>query len=833
MKKILLSFIAFAFATSSMLAQPVIIQQPVNQNVIWASNATFSVMTTGVWPLTYQWQMNGTNLPNGIITTVAGNGITSSIGDGGSALIASLNAPSSLALDSAGNIFIADTGNDCVRKLGTNGIITRFAGSGAVGFSGDGDNATKASLNYPFGLAVDPIGNVFIADLKNNRIRKVDTNGIISTVSGGLAFPTGIVLDGVGNLFIADQSHHLIRKMDTNDILTTVAGNGNSGYAGDGGAATNANLSFPTGVAVDAVGELFIADYNNNVIRKVDTNGLISTFAGNGTGLLYSGGVATNVMLSSPANVWADASGNLFFPNRYSNLINKVDTSGIITIVAGNGGGGFHGDGGFATNAAIYLPEGAVTDAGGNLFIADTVNNRIRKVDTNGIITTIAGTGFTNYLGDGTAAISSPLNLPVGVAPDTLGNFFVVDKNLQRIRRVDVNGIITTIAGTGTSGFNGDNRPAITAQLNNPASMAIDSVGNLFIADQSNHRIRKVGTNGFIQTVAGNGTASFFGDGSAATNANLNSPAGIAVDIAGNLFIADTSNQRIRKVDAFGIITTIAGTNATGYSGDGGLAITNRLNNPTGVAVDAVGNLFIADTSNQRIRKVSTNGIITTVAGTNGIGSFSGDGGLAVTNHLNNPTGVAVDSIGTLFIADQNNDRIRRVGTNGIITTITGNGSSTYSGDGGLAANATVCLPIGVAVDVAGNLYIADEHNLRIRKVVYADKPFLTLINNNTNNVGNYSVIITSASGSVTSSVVSLNLQLPPIVPTFTAIDGIYNFTWSAVSNVTYQLQCTTNLAMPIWQNLGSPITATNGTVSASDISGTDAQRFYRVQLVQ
>jgi len=333
---------------------------------------------------------------------------------------------------------------------------------------------------------------------------------------------------------------------------------------------------------------------------------------------------------------------------------------GDITTIAGDGTAGFSGDSGPATSAQLNAPVGVAVDAAGNLFIADKENHRIRKVDTAGVITTIAGDGTAGFSGDGSAATSAQLNRPYGVAVDAAGNLFIAELNNNRIRKVDTAGIITTVAGDGTAAYGGDNGAATAAQLFVPLGVAVDAAGNLFIAGTGSQRIRKVDTAGIITTVAGDGTAGFSGDGSAATSAQLNAPVGVAVDAAGNLFIVDKDNQRIRKVDTAGVITTIAGDGTQGSSGDGGLATAAQLNDPNGVAVDAAGNLFIADYRNERIRKVDTAGIITTIAG-DGTSGFSGDDGAATAAQLNRPIGVGVDVAGNLFIADKDNSRIRKV----------------------------------------------------------------------------------------------------------------------------------------------------------------------------
>jgi sugar lactone lactonase YvrE len=316
-----------------------------------------------------------------------------------------------------------------------------------------------------------------------------------------------------------------------------------------------------------------------------------------------------------------------------------------------------------------------VVDTVGNLYIADTSNNRIRKVDTNGVITTFAGNGMAAFAGDGGPAVNASLSAPSSVALDTVGNLYIADTSNNRVRKVDPNGVITTLAGNGMATFAGDGGLAVNASLSAPSNVALDTVGNLYIADTSN-RIRKVNTNGAITTFAGNGMAAFAGDNGLAVNASLNFPMGIAVDANGSLYIADTANSRIRKVDTTGLITTFAGNGTLGYGGDGGPAVNATLNGPRGVAFDTAGNLYIADTGNNRVRKVDTNGLIITLAG-NGMAAFAGDGGPALNASLNAPTAIAVDNTGNLYIGDATDNRIREVKSL-VITTAVGSGVNSY-----------------------------------------------------------------------------------------------------------------------------------------------------------
>jgi hypothetical protein len=720
---------------------------------------------------------------SGTITTVAGNGAGGFSGDGGQAASSSLCYPASLVTDAAGDLYISDSCNQRIRKVDTSGTITTVAGNGGNGFSGDGGPATSASMSGPYGITFDSTGNLYFVDQGNNRIRKIDTSGIITTVAGNgtlgysgdggpatsasLGYPTGVVFDASGNFYISDLQNSRIRKVDTTGTISTFAGNGLYGYSGDGGPATSASLSKPQGVGIDSAGTLYISDQGNYRLREVNTSGTITTLAGNGTPVyLGDGGPATAAGLAGPAGLAFDAAGDLYIADQGNQRIRKVDTSRTITTVAGNGTYGLSGDGGSATGANLANPAAVAFDAAGNLYIADQANNRIRKVnasgtiatvvgggpapgfsematsaavspdgsiasdgkgnryigsagrvlkvDTGGMLIVVAGDGTSAYSGDGGPATSAGFSV-TGVAVDTAGNLYIADTYNYRVRKVDTSGTITTVAGNGTSGYSGDGGPATSASLSYCGySVAVDTAGNLYIADPCNYRVRKVDASGTITTVAGTGVDAYYGDGGAATSAFLTYPSGVAVDVAGNLYIADLYSERIRKVDASGIITTVAGNGTPGYSGDGGPATSASLSYPAGVAVDTGGNLYIVDPGNIRIRKVDTSGTISTVAG-NGTSGYSGDGGPATSASLTYPTGVGVDTGGNVYIAD--NYRVREVDANGVITTFAGNGTYTFGGDGGAAVNADLYRPTGVAFDVAGDMYIADAGNQRIRKV--------------------------------------------------------------------------------------------------------------------
>jgi len=659
------------------------------------------------------------------ISTLAGGALPLNIPGTAASL-----SPGYVAADPAGNLFFVDR-NTVLRLDAATGILTRAAGDGTTGFSGDNGPAASAQLYFPTGIAVDSAGNLYIADTNNNRIRRV-SNGVIATVAGNgfsgfggdnglatsarLANPAAVAVDSAGNLYIADTYNNRIRRV-SNGVIATVAGNGLSGFSGDNGPAVNAQMNRPYGLAVDSTGNLYIADTENQRIRKV-SNGAIATIAGNGTaGFSGDSGPAIGAMLATPIGIAVDLASDLYIVDRDNNRIRKV-ANGAITTAAGNGTPGFSGDNGPAANAQLSNPIGVAVDALGNLYIADSYNQRIRKV-TDGAITTVAG-GGTPICGNG-PALSCQFVDPFDIAVDSAGSLYISDQADSRIWKVS-NGLVAVVAGNGTAGFSGDNGPATSAQLSSPAGVAVDSAGNVYIADTGNNRIRKV-ANGVIATVAGNGTAGFSGDGGPAISAQLDFPFGVAVDSAGNLYIADTGNNRVRKV-ASGTVTTVAGNGTPGFGGDGGPPTAALLYEPSGIAVDRANNLYIADTVNNRIRKVAS-GAITTLAG-DGYPGFGGDNIPATGTELWEPLGIALDSAGNVFIADCVNQRIRKV-SNGEITTVAGNGAEGFSGDSGPAFNAQLSEPQGIAVDSSGNVYIADSGNIRIRLLTPAGSPSINM----------------------------------------------------------------------------------------------------------
>ncbi|HWQ32319.1 MAG TPA: BACON domain-containing carbohydrate-binding protein [Blastocatellia bacterium] len=443
--------------------------------------------------------------------------------------------------------------------------------------------------------------------------------------------------DSTGNISTAN----LTVSSTPASLLTTIAGNGLAGFSGDNGAAQAASLSRPIRLAYDGAGNLYFADFNNHRVRRVAPNGIITTIAGNGVaGFSGDGGPATQAQLNFPLGVAIDRDGSLYITEQNNHRVRKVTAAtGVITTIAGSGALGSSGDGGPATAAAMNEPRGLVFDKAGNAYIADTRNNRIRRVTTDGHISTFAGTGRDDFGGDGGPAKDAFLSFPLGLALDAAGNLYIGDSGNSRIRRVSASdGVITTVAGNGFVGFDGDGGPARDATLNSPAGVAVDGAGNIYFVDQGNARVRRVNAaDGRISTIAGIGVHGYNGDGIPATEAQLNQPRLLSVDAAGDLYIADQSNNRIRRVTiSTGLIITVAGTGAAGPAGDGGSAPAAQLAVPTDVQPDGQGNLYIADGGNQKIRRTVPASSFSTVAS-------------VLAASFNAATGLAPESISAAF----------------------------------------------------------------------------------------------------------------------------------------------------------------------------------------
>jgi sugar lactone lactonase YvrE len=642
------------------------------------------------------------------VTTTAGG----FVGDGGPATKASFELPGFVVQDKSGNLYISDFSGQRIRKVTPAGTISTYAGTGISGFSGDGGPASSAQLSFPTGLVFDSAGDLIVADGLNNRIRKIDPSGIITTIAGtGAAGYTGdggpaldatfnqvwdVTYDPSGNLYITDIGNCAVRIVNPSGIINTYAGNGTCGYGGDGRAANHANLNFPRGM-VFAGGNLYIADTLNHRVRKVNTHGIISTFAGNGQpGFSGDGGKATAATIGNPKGL-AFRNGTVYIANAGRAHIRTVTIkTGIINTYAGTFPG-YDGDGNALLSSSFFNPNGLLFNSAGNLLVVDTLNQRVREA-AGGVMTTIAG----GFIGDKRAATSASLAQPEATAFDKSGNYYIADATGNSIRKVSTNGKITTVAGTGISGYSGDGGQATAATLWYPLGVGLDSSNNLFISDDFNNVIRKVDAAGKI--------SSFF------TDANASGLGAMAVDGSDNLYVVDQTTCVVWFITPAGVGSVVAGIPfQCGFAGDGGPATTAQLNLPLGVALDKQGNIYVADAGNNRIRAFKNGGNINTVAG-DGTCGFSGDGGLATLAELCFPADVAINRTG-LYIADELNVRIRKVNGAGHISTYAGTGSVGYNGEGLPALSTNLDDPVALSFSPAGTLYLVDDLTMRVRKV--------------------------------------------------------------------------------------------------------------------
>ncbi len=651
----------------------------------------------------------GTPAPS--MSIYAGNNTAGFSPNGTLATSTLLYEPIGAAVDASGNFYFSDQNNCVVREIvAASGVMNTVAGTaGVCNYSGDGGQATSAKLSFPQEVALDGLGNLYVADIGNSIVRRVSlTSGIITTYAGipgtpgfptnnvlatstSLAAPIALAVDTGGNLFIADANDNIICRVDaTSKNITIVAGTGAFGYSGDGGPATAAKMRAPDGVAVDSAGNIYISDTQSAVIREVfsptnpTTPNEITTIVGTGTFGFNGDGVATSIELTNPAGLFVDPpSGNLWIADYWSNRVRMYNatTKTVSTVV----GSGAVGDGGQATSASLYYPRNPALDSSGDLFLVDAQNNRIREVSAaNQTISTVVGTGIPCAqpalpCGDGGPASQAALFQPRTVTVEPGGVLIVSDNGDNRIREVDAGGTITTIVGSGnmcTAPFStcGDGGPALSASLNDARGAVLDAAGNLYFVDAQDNRVREVDTTGTITTVAGGGAdgnapvgcvpgGNLSGDGGPAVNATLDCPLGLDIDASGNLYVADTDNNVIRKIDTGTprIITTIAGTGTAGHTGDGGLATSATLRTPDRVSVNGAGNFFISDSGNNVIRRVDgTSKIITAFAGS-GTFAFSGDGGPALSASFATPVGIVVTPEGNMYVGDVFNNRIRKV----------------------------------------------------------------------------------------------------------------------------------------------------------------------------
>lgn len=573
---------------------------------------------------------------------------------------AGFNYPRSIAVAASGNLYVTDQENHTIRKITPAGEVSTFAGLAGTSGAADGQGAT-ARFNAPAGLAVDASETLFVSDYGNNTIRKITAAGLVSTLAGtpGIAGnsdgegaaasfggPTGLALDPAGNLIVADKFNGLVRRIDPAGSVSTLRDQ----------AGAPATFNYPESVAVDATGTVFVgSDYGYDTITRLTSSGVMS---------VMPDGSATAEPFRFPAGLAVDPSGNLYVADCVNCKIRVISPSGDIRTLAGSGYAGW-ADGTGAASKFDY-PKGLALDATGTLFVADT-SHTIRKVSPSAVVTTLAGSATVPSATDGAGA-SAGFNSPVGVASDAAGNIYVADQGSSTIRKVTPEGMVSTLAGSPSVPAGAADGTGASANFYHPASLAVDQLGTIFVADTWNHTIRKVTSTGVVTTVAG--VAKSFGTEDGAGNqARFRLPGGVAVDATGHVYVSDTSNHTIRKITPAGLVSTLAGQPRFSGAADGSAA-SAQFNRPCGLAVDRQGNLFVADSWNHTVRKITPQGQVTTLAGSPGLsGSTDGIGNQA---RFYYPEGLVLDASGNVYVADGENHTIRKITPSGVVTTLAG-----------------------------------------------------------------------------------------------------------------------------------------------------------------
>ena len=648
------------------------------------------------------WRIDG----DGILHAFAGGNVPGNSGDDGPALDARFRGPHSLTLDSQGNYYTADLANNTIRRISAEtGIVTRAAGSGRTGHGGDGGPALEAEFDVHCGMAVDADGNLYVSSEWQNTIRRVDAK-------------TGIIEHFAGH----DGRHYASEKGDSKPYvgrgLEDWGGLTWGGYHGDGGPAREASFFHPEHLAFDSKGDLYVCDNSNHRIRKIDmATGIITTVLGNGMPASNGdGGPAAEASTLMPDAICLDVHDNLFVGEKYGYRVRKVDAAtGIVTTLVGNGVPGWGEEGLHGSETTCNSVEAGIwADPDGTVFWCDC-SGRVRRYDgETGIVTTVLG---GTSIHDGEPAENAFLCAPTGIDVGPDGHIYFADFFNQRIRAIDTAGVIRTVAGNGARAYGGDGGPGPEAYLSNPHGVSVDSRGRVVIADTRHGYVRRVDEDGIITTIAGTGFQWDKGDGGPAAGACMLAVNTVAHGPDDDIYLADGTIGRVRKIDArTDIITTVAGVGEIGYSGDGGPATEARISAVNAICFDDGGNMYLADSSNHAVRMVTPDGIITTVVGT-GEAGFSPDGTVAGKAQLHNPNGVAVTSDGTLYICDTNNSRIRRVAPDGTLQTVAGGDTQGDSGDGGPATQASLNEPYDICLYGDDVLLISDYFNNRIRAV--------------------------------------------------------------------------------------------------------------------
>jgi sugar lactone lactonase YvrE len=599
---------------------------------------------------------------NGRLRIIAGGGVAGA-GLNGLALDVPLEGPTGVAFGSDGAVYVAEFQGGRVRRIDSSGRMTTITGGGHL-LNGETGPALFSSIMGPASLLFDKKENLYIAEQLGNRVRRINKRGIISTIAGNgtpgpttdgvkavdtaVNGPNGLVFGQNGDLYVSEFLGNRVRKIDRDGIITTVAGTGKIGSSGDGGPATQARLSGPTGLAIDSKGNLYVGEIIGNRVRRIDTSGTITT-------------VVENII--GPSALAFDRDGSLLIAEHFDERIRRLDTAGNLTTIM---------------QTDVY---GLTFDPENNIHIAQITAGRVAKLEPVIQTADVGGEAYALRYTAGVAAspVAGPkpgrgvsLKMPAGLTHDEAGNLYIAEITGGRVQRVDSQGVITTFAGTGRRGFSGDGGPAINAELDGPGTLGFDGEGNLYVVEILGNRVRQINRDGIIRTIAGTGVAGFSGDGGPAINAQFNHVHWGGVDrTTGAIYLVDTLNHRIRQIDRNGIITTVGGNGQAVSAGDGGPLARASFNRPEQLAIDNEGNWYISEGAGHRIRKVNKQGIISTVAGT-GKAGYSGNGKIGTRAKLNGPTGLAIGNKGHLYIADSFNSVVRRLDPDGRIWLVFG-----------------------------------------------------------------------------------------------------------------------------------------------------------------
>ncbi|MGO9959092.1 MAG: hypothetical protein ACLP50_24520, partial [Solirubrobacteraceae bacterium] len=612
------------------------------------------------------------------VTTTAGSGVLSIVAGRigvltpGAATATPIGA-NGVAASAAGDLYIADAHNDVVERVTPAGILSIVAGvSGQAGAPTPGP-ATSSDLGDPTAVAVDGAGNLYIADSGNDVVEKVTQDGTLSVVAGvpgafgaptpgpaassELANPSGVTVDEAEHLYIADPDNDVVEQVTPGGVLSVVAGVPAQSGAPTPGPATSSDLALPESVAVDGAGNLYIADPDNDVVERVTPGGDLSIVAGDGQSGAPAPGPATSSELGSPSSVAVDAAGNLYIADAGNDVVERATPEGILSVVAGYTPSGGPSPGP-ATSSDLSLPLGVAADSTGNLYIADTGNDVVERVTPAGVLSIVAGVPLQSGAPTPGPAASSDLGAPAAVAVDGAGNLYIADTGNDVVEKVTASGTLSVIAGVPGQSGAPTAGPAARSDLGEPAGVAVDRTGNLYIADTTNDIVERVTPGGVLSIVAGDGQFGAPTPGPA-TSSDLGEPAGVAIDGSGNLYIADAGNDVVEKVTASGTLSVIAGVPGESGAVSSGPATSSSLGNPAGVAVDRAGNVYIADTADNVVERVTTGGVLSVVAGDGEFGAPTP--GPATSSDLGAPAGVAVDAAGNLYIADTDNSDIEAV----------------------------------------------------------------------------------------------------------------------------------------------------------------------------